>query len=159
MLTRRSGFQLVLVIFQLRAASANHAAAIPPEPDLSADRARGAFAGFTPAVSAGPLVFIVFGTTRTFREYMWVLFVPRVLREKVEARAKRKRAISASAGGQVPSQRRQVDLDEDAAGTGVALPMQGMGRREGDGDVSDGKKDDEWPILKSVSPVPPSWKR
>ncbi|GAB1316708.1 hypothetical protein MFIFM68171_06918 [Madurella fahalii] len=152
-------FQLVVIVFQLRAASTNDAENIPPEPDLGADRAKGDFALFAPGVSAGLLTFIVFGTTRTFREYMWALFVPRALREKVKERATRGRMMPASASGQLQPQRGGVDTDEEAGDGGAGLRLQDMGRKDRDGDVPNARKDDEWPILKPTSPVLLSWRR
>ena len=58
-----------MVTFQLRASSTNTIENIPETPDLSAERAIADFARFVPGVTAGPLMFIIFGTTRTFREY------------------------------------------------------------------------------------------
>ncbi|KAL2196792.1 hypothetical protein P885DRAFT_69276 [Corynascus similis CBS 632.67] len=60
-------FQIVVVNFQLRAAGTNNRANVPPEPDLSAGRARGDFTLFAPAPTAVLFVILVFGTTRTFR--------------------------------------------------------------------------------------------
>ncbi|EAA33395.2 hypothetical protein GE21DRAFT_6482 [Neurospora crassa] len=79
-------FELVVIFFQLRAANTNTKANIPPHPDLSAARARGDFALFCPGVSASLLIFIVFGTTRTFREYVWTRFAPQLLQDRVAAR-------------------------------------------------------------------------
>ncbi|KAK0746547.1 hypothetical protein B0T18DRAFT_326716 [Schizothecium vesticola] len=62
-------FEAVVVTFQLRASSTNKVENIPETPDLSAGRAIADFARFAPGVTAGPLMFVIFGTTRTFREY------------------------------------------------------------------------------------------
>ncbi|KAK3312393.1 hypothetical protein B0H66DRAFT_449014, partial [Apodospora peruviana] len=70
-------FQLVVFFFQLRAANSNNKANIPEKPDLSASKAKTDFVLFVPGVSGSLLIFIVFGTTRTFREYMLNAFVPR----------------------------------------------------------------------------------
>jgi hypothetical protein len=82
--------------------------------------------------------FLVFGTTRTFREYMWNLFVPKFIRDKVEARRRRKKEIGASVSV-VHSATGDVEAGN---GGGVVLGMQNLGaaRREGDG------KSDEFPI-------------
>lgn len=149
----------MIIVFQLRAANTNDAENIPPEPDLGAERAKGDFALFVPGVSAGLLNFLVFGTTRTFRDYMWASLVPRKLREKVEARARRGRAVSASATGQQQPQRRGVDTDEEAGDGSVALQLQSMGRKDWDGDVPNARRGDEWPILKPTSAELSSWRR
>lgn len=163
----RSLFQIVVVNFQLRAAATNNPANVPSEPDLSAARARGDFALFAPAPSAVLFVFLVFGTTRTFREYMWNLFVPRPIRDRLEARRKtRPRATSSSAaaagrGGSVSvvhsaSVRADIEagnrrgvvvgLRDMSGAASAAGGARGSGARtEGDG------KSDEWPILKNES--------
>ncbi|KAK0617836.1 hypothetical protein B0T17DRAFT_311884 [Bombardia bombarda] len=90
-------FELVVIFFQLRAADSNNAAHIPVEPDLSPGKAATDFALFAPGVSAGLLSYVVFGTTRTFREYTWALLVPSRLRDAIAAR--RARTARPSAGG------------------------------------------------------------
>lgn len=158
-------FQIVVVNFQLRAAGTNNRANVPPEPDLSAGRARGDFTLFAPAPTAVLFVILVFGTTRTFREYMWNLFVPRTLRDRFEERARaRKRAQSSSAaagsaplGGSVSVVHSAMRDDVEAGnGNGVVLGLRDLGASQngggsaaspvglGEGD----KKSDEWPILK-----------
>ncbi|KAH6635097.1 hypothetical protein B0J18DRAFT_406677 [Chaetomium sp. MPI-SDFR-AT-0129] len=139
-------FQVIIINFQLRAAATNKRANVPPQPDLSVDRARGDLALFAPAPTANLFAFIVFGTTRTFREYMWNLFVPRSVREKVEVRRKRKRAVEAS-GGEVEVLHDATgsaarDLGVGNGGVAIGLGVTGVRREEGDG------KSDEWPILK-----------
>ncbi|KAK4125499.1 hypothetical protein N657DRAFT_268457 [Parathielavia appendiculata] len=130
-------FQLVVINFQLRAAATNNPANVPPEPDLSAGRAKGDFALFAPAPTATIFAFIVFGTTRTFREYMWNLFVPRSIREKVETRTRRKKESQGATMSVVHSAIRDVE----AGNAGVSLGMQDLGRRRDE----DGKSD-EYPI-------------
>ncbi|EGO59743.1 hypothetical protein NEUTE1DRAFT_121491 [Neurospora tetrasperma FGSC 2508] len=93
-------FELVVIFFQLRAANTNTKDNIPPHPDLSAARARGDFALFCPGVSASLLIFIVFGTTRTFREYVWTRFAPQLLQDRVAARkALKKQKTPPNEGG------------------------------------------------------------
>ncbi|KAK1834335.1 hypothetical protein QBC39DRAFT_25543 [Podospora conica] len=91
-------FEVVVVTFQLRASSTNTIENIPETPDLSAGRAIADFARFAPGVTAGPLMFIIFGTTRTFREYMARIFLPEALRARLDARRAHKRKPS---GGSV----------------------------------------------------------
>ncbi|KAJ4416235.1 hypothetical protein N0V85_002359 [Neurospora sp. IMI 360204] len=91
-------FELVVIFFQHRAANTNNKENIPPEPDLSAARAQGDFALFVPGVSASLLIFIVFGTTRTFRDYLWTKFAPKPLQDMVANRKARKRQKSTSEG-------------------------------------------------------------
>ncbi|KAK1783133.1 hypothetical protein QBC45DRAFT_400866 [Copromyces sp. CBS 386.78] len=91
-------FELVVIFFQLRAANTNTKENIPPEPDLSASRAQGDFALFVPGVSASLLVFIVFGTTRNFRDYLWTKFAPKPLQDMVANRKARRRQKSITEG-------------------------------------------------------------
>lgn len=154
-------FQLVVINFQLRAASTNNAANLPPEADLGAARAVADFVLFVPGVTAAVLVFLVFGTTRTFREYAWRRLVPAPLRSRWEAaratragRAGRSRSgtagsVSVSAPGHPSAAAARtgvVDADgERSRGGGngaVVLGLQSMGRRDADG------TSDELPIWK-----------
>ncbi|KAK3398222.1 hypothetical protein B0T20DRAFT_202777 [Sordaria brevicollis] len=91
-------FELVVIFFQLRAANTNTKENIPPEPDLSAARAQGDFALFVPGVSASLLIFIVFGTTRTFRDHIWATFAPKSLQDMVANHKARQRQKSISEG-------------------------------------------------------------
>lgn len=79
-------FELVVIVFQLHAASNNNRANIPKEPDLSAAKGQPDFALFVPGPGANLLTFVVFGTTRSFRDYMWTLFTPKQVQEKRLAR-------------------------------------------------------------------------
>ncbi|KAK3688069.1 hypothetical protein B0T22DRAFT_360418, partial [Podospora appendiculata] len=84
-------FELVVIFFQLRAANSNNVANLPAQPDLSPSKARTDFVLFVPGVSAGIFTYIVFGTTRTFREYLVKLVLPKRLWEKRELRRSRKK--------------------------------------------------------------------
>ncbi|KAK3939873.1 glycoside hydrolase [Diplogelasinospora grovesii] len=108
-------FELVIILFELHAMSDNKAANIPAQPDLSAARAKADFANFAPGVSASLLTFVVFGTTRTFREHMWALFIPKRLRERIRPR----RPVSIV----VPSASRQHLRGEDLAGSPYGMVL------------------------------------
>lgn len=84
-------FQLVVVNFQLRASGRNTVDNIPAEPDLSASRAISDCVLYIPGATAGLLTFLVFGTTRNLREYMWSSFAPKCWQENREARKDAKR--------------------------------------------------------------------
>ncbi|EJT74721.1 hypothetical protein GGTG_08559 [Gaeumannomyces tritici R3-111a-1] len=77
-------FEVLTIHFETvtSAANANIAAGTP---DLSADALKQVVLLFMPGVSASLLVFVVFGTTKTLREYMWAKVVPRRIREQREA--------------------------------------------------------------------------
>lgn len=53
--------------------------------DLSAERARSDFIIFMPGVSASLLSFVVFGTTKVFRDYMWHKLVPRIIQRRLQS--------------------------------------------------------------------------
>jgi len=159
-------FELVVINFQLRAAHTNTAANIPPVADLSASRAIGDFTLFVPGVTGAPLIFLVFGTTRTFRDRMAKVFLTKRTRDKLEARRQRKRKPSAAAsirpGGIIGNNPGDVEAAAGAGGMG-AVRMQdfakakreesewpsGRGRQESDDDH------DELPIMKPLPGLPP----
>ncbi|KAK1756005.1 hypothetical protein QBC47DRAFT_402173 [Echria macrotheca] len=145
-------FELVVINFQLRAASTNTKENIPPVPDLSAERAISDFILFLPGVCAGPLTFIVFGTTRTFRQYMIRLFLPKVLQEKLHERRERRKKPStvgtpgsgfprypdpAGGGGSNNTDVEAANGNADSYGThNGAVRMQDFGR--------DNRQSEEW---------------
>ncbi|KAK0665703.1 hypothetical protein QBC41DRAFT_339660 [Cercophora samala] len=91
-------FQLVVVMFQLRASQTNSVENVPAEPDLSAGRAVTDFVLYVPGVTAPVLAYLVFGTTRTFRDYAWSVLAPRSWQEKREARRQAKKKPSVVIG-------------------------------------------------------------
>ncbi len=83
----------------------NDPANLPPQVDISADRAKTDFVLFMPGVTASLLVFIVFGTTRAFRDYTWKTLVPRSLRAKMKTHRTRKMTPSVvTRASQMPQQ-------------------------------------------------------
>ncbi|KAK4172978.1 hypothetical protein QBC36DRAFT_381363 [Triangularia setosa] len=91
-------FQLVVVMFQLRASQTNSVENVPAAPDLSAGRAATDFVLYVPGVTAPVLAYLVFGTTRTFRDYAWSVLAPRCLQAKREARKQAKKKPSVVVG-------------------------------------------------------------
>jgi hypothetical protein len=75
-------FQLLTIMFEILSVNHNSADALRDAPDLSVERLRTDFLLFMPGVSASLLNFIVFGTTKTFREYIHFTFVPRQLQTR-----------------------------------------------------------------------------
>jgi hypothetical protein len=63
--------------FQAHAARTNNKDSISDHADVSATRAIRDFVFFIPGVSQGLLAFVVFGTTRTFRDKLLSLAQPR----------------------------------------------------------------------------------
>ncbi|KAI1340038.1 hypothetical protein F5Y15DRAFT_381222 [Xylariaceae sp. FL0016] len=72
-------YNILAEIYQVK----NHSPkAVGKRPDLSPGLARIDFFNFMPGVSASLLVFVVFGTTRTFRNTMYITFVPKWFQRK-----------------------------------------------------------------------------
>lgn len=74
--------QILTILSEIEKLSNARLENLPPEPDISAARARGDFAQFLPGVSIGVLVFLVFGTTKTCRHTIYVWIVPRRFRRR-----------------------------------------------------------------------------
>ncbi|KAL8372138.1 hypothetical protein RB595_001775 [Gaeumannomyces hyphopodioides] len=105
-------FEVLNIHFETVASAAN-ANIAAGTPDLSVEAARQVFFLFMPGVSASLLVFVVFGTTKTLREYMWAKVVPRRIREQREAvRANRLPSVvfPRGAGGGVVADQHQMAL-------------------------------------------------
>jgi len=163
-------FQLVVINFQLRAAGTNSPENIPLVPDLSTERAISDFILFLPGVCAGPLTFIVFGTTRTFREYMLRVFLPKSWHAKLKARRERRKKPSTvgTPGSGIPRYPRPSNQNIDVeAGNGNinghgsyggAVRMQDFARDHSSEEWtrSAGRKedDDELPIMKPLPDIP-----
>ncbi|KAK8134378.1 hypothetical protein PG984_006390 [Apiospora sp. TS-2023a] len=98
-----SAFEVAQIMFQL--ASMRNIRALGPSPDLSADRAKLDFLLFMPGCAASFVVFVVFGTTKTFCHSIYDTFVPRSLREyrskrgPVAASSTSSRTFTPSIGG------------------------------------------------------------
>ncbi|KAI1260278.1 hypothetical protein F5Y18DRAFT_259231 [Xylariaceae sp. FL1019] len=77
-----AGFIVITVLFQGFARRNTSRDILAPEPDLSIERARSTFYLFIPGNTPGIGLFIVFGTTATFRSQMYRTFVPRCFRHE-----------------------------------------------------------------------------
>ncbi|KAK6827974.1 hypothetical protein PG990_009605 [Apiospora arundinis] len=75
-------FEVTNIIFQITAQKNNNRDAVAKAPDLSAERAVSMMLFNIPGVTASLLAFVVFGTTRPFRERMWRTFVPACLQNR-----------------------------------------------------------------------------
>ncbi|OHE95227.1 hypothetical protein CORC01_09488 [Colletotrichum orchidophilum] len=75
-------FQVVTILFQVSAAKQISRDSASKSPDLSTERLHLDLILFLPGVSASLLTFVVFGTTKTFRDYLVARLIPRWLREK-----------------------------------------------------------------------------
>ncbi|KAI0451526.1 hypothetical protein F5B21DRAFT_380726 [Xylaria acuta] len=74
------GFQILTILSEVTQINNNKKEAQPAEPDISAAHARVDFVEFIPGVSAGLLVFLVFGTTRTCQRTIFDSLIPRRFR-------------------------------------------------------------------------------
>ncbi|KAI0181673.1 hypothetical protein GGR52DRAFT_584061 [Hypoxylon sp. FL1284] len=72
-------FQLITILSEVSQLSNHTKEKLGDAPDLSAGKAKHDFLLFMPGVSTSLLVFIVFGTTRTFRKTMYKTFIPKRL--------------------------------------------------------------------------------
>ncbi|KAI1762560.1 hypothetical protein GGR53DRAFT_414928 [Hypoxylon sp. FL1150] len=70
-------FQLITILSEVAQLSNLTKEKLGNEADLSAAKAKNDFLLFMPGVSTSLLVFIVFGTTRTFRKTMYKKFIPK----------------------------------------------------------------------------------
>ncbi|KAK8080604.1 hypothetical protein PG997_008422 [Apiospora hydei] len=75
-------FEVTNIIFQISAQQNNNRDAAAAAPDLSAKRAIAMMYFNMPGVTASLLAFVVFGTTRPFRERMYQTFVPKWFQKK-----------------------------------------------------------------------------
>ncbi|KAI1659177.1 hypothetical protein F4813DRAFT_354093 [Daldinia decipiens] len=75
-------FQLFTILLEVSQLSNHTMEKLGESADLSKERAKNDFLLFMPGVSTSLLVFIVFGTTRTFRKAMYKTFVPKRFQKK-----------------------------------------------------------------------------
>lgn len=71
---------MFIIIFEITSAEQNRKIELEDSPDLSAERAHNDLIQFMSGVSPGLLAFLVFGTTKALREYMWERLLPRFVR-------------------------------------------------------------------------------
>ncbi|KAI0517326.1 hypothetical protein F5B22DRAFT_645961 [Xylaria bambusicola] len=69
-------FQILSTLSELMQIRDNKEEVLPDEPDISANRARDDFVSFLPGVSAGLLVFLVFGTTKASKCTLYRMLFP-----------------------------------------------------------------------------------
>ncbi|KAI0136954.1 hypothetical protein BJ170DRAFT_677815 [Xylariales sp. AK1849] len=70
-------FELLSILFQVSSSKTNTLEHLGDHPNVSASRAIGDFVLFMPGCCASLLLFIVFGTTKPFRDHMKKTFIPR----------------------------------------------------------------------------------
>ncbi|KAI0012794.1 hypothetical protein F4779DRAFT_566871 [Xylariaceae sp. FL0662B] len=123
-------YEAVLTVFQIsQMARSGTTAAVGDAANLSLSRARSDFLQFMVGVSASLLVFVVFGTTRPFRQTVREAMVPRCFR--------REKPAAADLPVAAPHARRE------RLGSGSVIILQNLGS----GGVSTVRSDDEWPLV------------
>ncbi|KAH8884370.1 hypothetical protein GQ53DRAFT_618258, partial [Thozetella sp. PMI_491] len=70
-------FEITNTLFQVSSVQNNRQDAVSTKPDFSAQRAIPKILLFMPGVTPGVMMFLVFGTTKVFRTYMYSAVVPR----------------------------------------------------------------------------------
>lgn len=151
------------IYFQVRSANNNKAENVPAQPDLSASKALGDFVLFIPGASEGFLAFLVFGTTRTFRDYTMRLLMPKKFWGG-------KRVIKIADGEpvrpQIRTQSSRESLRNHDTESGQGTPTTpryevGIHLHDIDGDSGQTrnatKVDDEWSIMTKVVEPPRTW--
>lgn len=83
-----SAFHMVIILSEVGNALSNDRTAEDTTADLRADRAVSDVQNFLPGVCGSLLAFVVFGTTKAFRDYFYRRLVPRCLRRKLANRSK-----------------------------------------------------------------------
>ncbi|KAI0200549.1 hypothetical protein F4808DRAFT_154800 [Astrocystis sublimbata] len=78
-------FQLLTILYEIAQVNKNKQEALPDKPDISVTRAQLDFVAFIPGVSAGLLVFLVFGTTRNCQRTILNSFIPRRFRKGTDS--------------------------------------------------------------------------
>ncbi|TLD13542.1 uncharacterized protein PgNI_04087 [Pyricularia grisea] len=82
-------FEFLTIMFQTTWAARLAKTHRKMEADLSSDNAKLDFYLFIPGATAGLLLFVVFGTTKVSRDFMWEKLAPRWLKKKMRERPPR----------------------------------------------------------------------
>ncbi|CAJ2512791.1 Uu.00g009100.m01.CDS01 [Anthostomella pinea] len=144
-------FELSNVLFQLAARQNTSIDETVSRPDLSTSRAQKTAVLFLPGLTPPLLAFFVFGTTRTFRQYMYKTFVP-IRFQRNMAQSSRSASVpyaSRGPGAFTPVTRHVSTHATKHQESGITLTEMGTSRvqRKGPDD-----NDDEWPMLESGAP-------
>ncbi|KAI7786980.1 hypothetical protein LA080_001772 [Diaporthe eres] len=150
-----SAFQLVIIAQEISFARDNGKESLGSVVDLSYQRAIGDVLTFLPGVSPSLLAFIVFGTTKSFRDYFYRKLVPRSMRRRWRNTLRSPPVVTIPARYPIPDtpgQSEFFELDGGESGVGAGI-RQHDSRSPGVSSVSFAGKDpeDEFPIL-SIRP-------
>lgn len=125
-----SAFQLIVILQEIAFATQNTLTNSDETVNLEAGHAIVDAQSFLPGVSASMLAFIVFGTTKAFRDFFYIKLVPRCIRKRIRARVKSKRPSVANGAVRPPAQlrnpvRRDSDIAEDLQSPKFMGPLSG----------------------------------
>ena len=80
-----STFESVMVLFQIMNLQNTSRDLAARQPDFDIPGAKMMFISMIPEVTAGLFTFVMFGTTRLYRNYMWERFAPKWMRQSKRA--------------------------------------------------------------------------
>jgi hypothetical protein len=143
-------FEMTTILFQVVSMHNNRSLeSIGFSPDLSVGKAKLDFLLFVPGVSASLLTFVVFGTTKPFRETIKRTFVPRWFTREKQARPSLTPYSSHTRKKNHMAGTSEEDLYSPSEGGGSIIRLQEIhqheARKYGD--------EDEWPILMRTTRV------
>lgn len=174
-------FQLVIILQEIAFASDTARTNAEETVNLEPGHAIVDMESFLPGVSASILAFIVFGTTKAFRDFFYVKLVPRCIRRKIRARCKRPSVANAAVlptaqprnpvrrESEIPGGPMSPDAGGPLSGRSECYELDGgeVGQHPGTGMVYElatptpthstfelqkkGEEEDKWPIL-SIRP-------
>ncbi|KAF6814149.1 glycoside hydrolase [Colletotrichum sojae] len=153
-------FQVVTIMFQVSSARQNNRDSLSETPDLSLKRLHLDLILFLPGVSTSLLTFVVFGTTKTFRDYLFAKLIPnrfqgsirRRSNQQSPRRSRRSPAFSQRSAEQPPRISLDTSVDNDfgvytstSDGRGIQLHELSAA---GSGNPGE---DDQWPLVPNPS--------
>lgn len=145
-------------MFQVSSARQNNRDSLSDSPDLSTERLHLDLILFLPGVSASLLTFVVFGTTKTFRDYLVNKLVPKKLRrlskQASPRRARRSMAYSQRSGTRPPRLSLDTYVGNDLDVYTPTRDGAGIQLRELNADGSSKPGEDEFPLV--PEPIKPS---
>ncbi|KAF6842057.1 glycoside hydrolase [Colletotrichum plurivorum] len=153
-------FQVVTIMFQVSSARQNNRDSLSETPDLSLERLHLDLILFLPGVSTSLLTFVVFGTTKTFRDYLFAKLIPKRFQGSIRRRSnqqsprrgRRSPAFSQTSAEQPPRISLDTSVDNDfgvytsmSDGRGIQLQELSAAGLRNPGE------DDQWPLVSNPS--------
>lgn len=141
-------FQMVVILSEVSFAARNSSDFLEELLDVSSEAAISDFKGFIAGVSASLLAFIVFGTTRTFRDFFYRKFVPRKIRRKLRPKTMIP-SVVAPRRPATPAESTNGRFELDGGGVATYdIGLQELASPYNERPIIKGPKDDDkWPIL------------